>query len=177
MTLRYRIDFRELYSGSPSGSKGYQLRNHVPARDRPLFRDVILATKWAGSLYCRKPGLSIHFHSTCVEVPSGQLRKLGLLCSSDALRIQSIPVAIYILCQTSTTVNLGCFNVSPTPSISRPPPSSLYTMGASSDYEKDATAAYVTDASLRSNPDQDPEYDAVFGKYEEGQVNYKSVGW
>lgn len=51
-------------------------------------------------------------------------------------------------------------------------------MGASSDYEKDAaTAAYVTDASLRSNPEQDPEYDAVFGKYEEGQVNYKSVGW
>ncbi|GHJ84929.1 hypothetical protein NliqN6_1331 [Naganishia liquefaciens] len=50
-------------------------------------------------------------------------------------------------------------------------------MGASSEYEKDATAAYVTDASLRSNPDQDPEYDAVFGKYEEGQVNYKSVGW
>jgi hypothetical protein len=39
------------------------------------------------------------------------------------------------------------------------------------------TAAYVTDASLQSNPDQDPEYDAVFGKYEEGQVNYKSVGW
>lgn len=50
-------------------------------------------------------------------------------------------------------------------------------MGASSDYEKDATAAYVTDASLRSDPDQDPEYDAVFGKHEEGQVNYKSVGW
>jgi hypothetical protein len=50
-------------------------------------------------------------------------------------------------------------------------------MGISSDYEKDATAAYVTDASYRSDPDQDPEYDAVFGKHEEGQVDYKSVGW
>jgi hypothetical protein len=51
-------------------------------------------------------------------------------------------------------------------------------MGTSSDYEKDATtAAYVTDASLRSDPDQDPEYDAVFGKHEEGEVDYKSVGW
>lgn len=50
-------------------------------------------------------------------------------------------------------------------------------MGTSSLYEKDASAAYVADASLRSEPDQDPEYDAVFGKHEEGQVNYKSVGW
>lgn len=50
-------------------------------------------------------------------------------------------------------------------------------MGNDSDYEKDASTAYVADASFRSDPEQDPEYDAVFGKHEEGQVDYKSVGW
>jgi hypothetical protein len=50
-----------------------------------------------------------------------------------------------------------------------------------SDFEKSSnkdynTTTYVTEGGKGVAID-DPEYDAVFGKREEGQVNYKSMGW